>query len=247
MRARYLLLILLAVAGSADANAGADDTFSAGHHVVEEGARVLTPMAWRYRLLNTAQHLFDERAAVQAPGATLTFRLPKVDAAQPGNQVELVQGDKYVAMPMLSNTTFALVRADSAAQDNALVVVNRNVPKDDVNHPVVQVRSPGLPAGVRRLGDERLACAAQMAMLKAEGPKVQALFAAASLFGLDVCNEIEVTKIDDPTGPYDTVTIEDGPRRLVMPAHQQQVPHLNDHAWSDDARITYTADGHIVL
>lgn len=242
MRTRLLVLVLLAVAGNADAT----DTFGAGHRVIadgEPGAPVA--MAWRYRLLNSAQTLFDARAATQAPGATLAFRLPKVEAAQGENHVEIVEGERHIPLTMVSNTTFTLPRDVDAAAD-AQVVVNRTVPKGEMNHPVVQVRSPGLPDGVRRLGDLRLACAAQMAMLKAEGLKVRALFSAASLFGLDICDDLDVTKIDDPTVRYDTVTIEDGGRRLSLPAKQAKAPKLSDKDWSDNARITYTLNDHIV-
>lgn len=247
MRTRLLILVLLAVAGNVDAT----DSFGAGHRVIADGEQgTLVPMAWRYRLLNSAQTLFDARAAARAPGATLAFRLPKVDGAQGGNRVEIVEGGRHSALPMVSDTAFTLPHVAGAgadaARDDAQVVVNRTVAKGDMNHPVVQVRSPGLPDGVRRLGDLRLACAAQMAMLKAEGLKVRALFSAASLFGLDICDDLEVTKIDDPSARYDTVTIEDGGRRLSLPARQAKAPKLSDKDWSDNARITYTLNDHIV-
>jgi hypothetical protein len=204
------------------------------------------PMLWRYQLLQTAQDLFEKRAAMQAPGATLTFSLPKVDAAQANNQVEIVRADKHIVLPMVSNTTFALVRDGDAAESDAMVVVNRNFPKGEMNHPNVQVRSPGLPDGVRRMGDLRLACAAQMEMAKAEGLKFRALLATASMFGFSVCDKLEVTKIDAPAGPYDTVVVEDGGRRLVQPVAQPNLLQLGDKNWSDNARISYTVSEHIV-
>lgn len=230
MRIRFFL-ILLAVATCVQAA----DNEPAGK-----------PMTWRYQLLQTAQDLFEKRAAMQAPGATLTFSLPKVDAAQANNQVEIVRADKHIVLPMISNTTFALVRDADAAESDAMVVVNRNFPKGEMNHPNVQVRSPGLPDGVKRMGDLRLACAAQIEMAKAEGLKFRALLATVSMFGISVCDKLEVTKIDAPTGPYDTVTIEDGGRRLVQPAAQPNPLQLGDKNWSDNARISYTVSDHIV-
>lgn len=230
MRIR-LLLILLAAATSAHAT----DSESVGK-----------PMTWRYQLLQKAQDLFEKRAAMQAPGATLSFSLPKVDAAQGNNQVDLVRADKRIALPMVSNTAFAFIRDADAAENDAMVVVNRNFPKGVINHPNVQVRSPGLPAGVRRMGDLRLACAAQIEMAKAEGLKFRALLATAGIFGVNVCDKLEVTKIDAPTAPYDTVLIEDGARRLVQPAAQADLLQLGDKNWSDNARISYTVSDHIV-
>jgi hypothetical protein len=200
-------------------------------------------MAWRFQLLERAQDLFDKRAAEQAPGAALSFRLPKVDAAQAGNQVELVGADNRIPLPMTSNTSFRLVRGTLAEDDDTMVVANRNFPKGEFNHPLVQVRSPGLPDGVQRMGDLRLACAAQMEMAKAEGLKFRAVLATASVFGFNVCDKLEAAKVEEPKGKYDTVTIEDGSRRLVQAAKDKHAPALGDKGWSDEARISYTLDG----
>jgi hypothetical protein len=157
-----------------------------------------------------------------------------------------VYGDKRIALPMASNTTFALVRDAEAAESGAAVVVNRNFPKGQTNHPNVQVRSPGLPDGVRRMGDLRLACAAQLEMAKAEGLKFRALLATASMFGMSMCNKLEVTAFDAPAATYDSVTIEEGARRTVQPVAQPDPVQLGDKSWSDNARITYTLNEHIV-
>jgi hypothetical protein len=235
MRIRSFL-ILLAVAGSACAS----DGINVGHRVDSDEVK---PMAWRFSLLEKAQDVFDKRAPERAPGATMRFRLPKVDAGQAGNQVEIVGADHRIPLPMPSNTTFSLKRGTLAEDSDTMVVVNRNFPKGEFNHPLVQVRSPGLPDGVRRMGDLRLACAAQMEMAKAEGLKFRAALAGASLFGFNVCDKLEATKVEEPTAKYDTVIIEDGERRLVQSAKDKHPPALGDKGWSDNARISYTLNG----
>ncbi len=204
------------------------------------------PMAWPYRLLETAQDAFEQRAPMQAPGATLAFSLPKVPPEQGDNQVELVQGDQRIALPMVSGASFALPRDLGRVDGAATVVANRHFRKGETLHPNIAVRSPGLPDNVRRMGDLRLACAAQMEMAKAEGFKFRAVLAAAGMFGLGVCKELEVTKIDVPQGAYDTVTIEDGARRLVQGTVHASVPRLGDGTWSDEARISYSLVGRSV-
>jgi hypothetical protein len=242
VHASLISVIVLALAGTVHAA----DTVSAGHRVIpDNGEAAAKPMAWRYGMLQTAQELFDQQAPRHAPGATLSFLLPKVDAASGNHQVDLVQAGQRTALPMTSATAFRLVPAAGIAAD-AEVVVNRTFPPGEINHPNVRVRSPGLPDGVQRIGDLRLACSAQIAMLKTEGLKVRALFGMAGLFGLDVCEKLEVTKADPPAGKYDTVTIEDGERRLVQLAGQATPPELGDKGWSDNARISYTLDGHAV-
>jgi hypothetical protein len=230
------LIILLAVAGSAHAG----DSINIGHKIDSDEAK---PMAWHLRLLETAQKVFNKEARGKAPGATLSFRLPKVDVSSGENQVEIVDGNSHTSLTMLSNTTFVLKRDILVEDSNALVVVNRNFPKGEFNHPLVQVRSPGLQDGARRMGDLRLACETQMEMAKGEGLKFRAVLGAVGLFGFSVCEELEAATVDEPAGKYDTVTIEDGNHRLVQLAKNKNALKLGDKAWSDNARISYTLNG----
>jgi hypothetical protein len=230
------LIVLLAVAGSAYAGNG----ISIGHKNDSNEAK---PMAWRFLALETAQKVFDKEAPEKAPSATMSFRLPKVDASSAENHVEIVDGNHHIPLTMPSNTTFVL-KSDTQLEDSdALVVVNRNFPKGEFNYPLVQVRSPSLQDGVRRMGDLRLACEAQIEMAKGDGLKFRAVLGAASLFGFSVCEKLEVANVEEPAGKYDTVTIEDGSRRLVQLAKDKDALKLGDKAWSDDARISYTLNG----
>ncbi|WP_036172511.1 hypothetical protein [Massilia sp. 9096] len=245
MHARLLAPILLTLA-TASAAAHAQDTVGFGHRITPaEGQASGNPIAWDYKVLRAAQDVFDERVGAHAPGATLAFRLPKPALGQDGNQVEIVRAGHRATLTMVSNDAFALTRDAAVAQAGAVVkAANRNFDAGSYNEPVVQVRSPGLADNVRRLGDLRLACAAQMAMLKAEGFKVKAMLSVTNLFGLDLCDDTKVMDFDKPAGRFDTVTIEDGEHRLVLPARQSKAPRLGDKDWSDDARITYSMDEH---
>lgn len=229
-------LIAFAVAGSAYA----DDSSVVNKSAASENR----PMAWSFRLLETAQRVFDKEAPKKAPGASMSFRLPKVEATSAGNQVEIIDGSHHIPLTMPSSTSFVL-KSDTPIRDSdALVVVNRDFPKGEFNHPLVQVRSPGLENGAKRMGDLRVACAAQVAMAKAESFKFRAALAGASLFGLDLCEkQLKVNEVDAPSDPYDTLTVEEGGRRLVMQATAPELTRLGDKAWSDDARITYTLNG----
>ncbi|WBS01997.1 hypothetical protein OU994_27700 [Pseudoduganella sp. SL102] len=79
-------------------------------------------------------------------------------------------------------------------------------------------------------------------MIKTESLKIRTVFGMASLFGLDICKKLQVTKADAPAGKYDTVTIEEGERRLVLQGSQSKPPQLDHTGWSDEARISYTLD-----
>jgi hypothetical protein len=237
-----LLLIALTIASSAQA---ANTTNPNPQTVHVTGTRLGEPMAWRYSLLRTAEDVFKKHEARLAPGATLAFRLPNVNEAQDGNVVEIVTATRRIPLPMVSATEFALPHSLETVDDDAMVVVNRDFPEGSFRQPNVQVRSPGLVEGVKRMGDLRLACAVQVAMAKAQNFKFRAILAAASLFG-EICEEMEVTNIGAPIGLYDTVTIEDGDRRMTQPRSQERVPKLGDKSWSDNTRISYRLNGQIV-
>lgn len=238
-----VLLISLALAGSVQAT----DGFAAGHRSIpDEGEAQTRPMSWRYGLLEAAREAFDAGVAARAPGASLRFRLPRTDPAQDGNRVEIVSAGQHIALAMATKTAFALPPAGEVVDDDAVVVVNRTFRKGDNLHPNIEVRSPGLADGVRRVGDMRLACAAQMAMAKAEGFKVRAVLGAVGLFGLNICDKMEIAKFDTPSLPYDSITIEDGGHRLVIAKSTRETPQLGDKTWSDNARVSYTLAGQAV-
>lgn len=103
---------------------------------------------------------------------------------------------------------------------------------------------------IRRVGDLRLARAVRMAMAKEEGFEFRATLVAASLFGFKLCDKLEIAKFDAPTAKYDTVTIEDGERRLLQAASvggsSENSPQLGDKGWSDNARVSYSLGGQSV-
>ena len=57
---------------------------------------------------------------------------------------------------------------------------------------------------------------------------------------------MELNNIGAATGPYDTMTIEDGERRMTQARSQREVLKLGDKRWSDNARISYSLNGQIV-
>jgi len=125
-------LILLAVAGNAYAAGGSD----VSHKTNSTEAK---PMGWRLCLLDTVQDLFDKRAPDKAPGATMSFRLPKVDPAQREKQVVIVGADHRILLTTLPNIAFVFKRDTLSEDGDALVVVHRNFPKGEFSHSLVQV------------------------------------------------------------------------------------------------------------
>jgi hypothetical protein len=221
-----------------------------GHTVIpDKGAAVeARPMAWDYRLLSRALEVFERRAPTLAPGASLFFALPKVDGGN--TTVELVGPTGRTRLPMPTPTTFILPH-DKAHSGDAQVVVNRNFEPGNVNHPNIVVRSPNLPDGVRRLGDLRLACEAQMAQAKGEGMKLRMILGALDTFLSDgICGKLAIDQLDTPASAFDRVVLSAGERREVLATtgkNDERLPKLGDRSWPDDTRIEFMREGRPAL
>ena len=171
-----------------------------------------------------------------APKAALRFRLV---SAAPGTDIAhgrlSIEGSlTSIPVPIAADGTFVLPRIDSAGDGDAQLVLNRK--KDSVGWRP-DIRTPGLAANVRRLGDLRLECEVRWAIEKPRVPLLMRLGVSA-LGG--PCNSANVNVvfippkpvaaarlIDPATGKASTETIRlvDGGRRFVPPLHKQ---HFGD-------------------
>lgn len=114
------------------------------------------PVDKSYRKMLKGMDLFEEMRAM-APGASLRFKLlPR----QPDTSMEgiklAIDGDS-VSIPVAvgPDNTFTLERHQKALDEDAVVASNRKALSMTWR---AEIRTPGLPANVRRLGDLRLEC-----------------------------------------------------------------------------------------
>src|SRR5687767_14150880 len=128
--------------------AAADDA------VVVTGER--DPVDKSYRRMVKGMDLFEEMRAM-APGAALRYKLLPRSRETRMEGIELkVVGDSFeAAVPLAKDRTFTLERDARALEENAAVRPNRKAASMTWR---TEVRSPGLPADTRRLGDQRVEC-----------------------------------------------------------------------------------------
>lgn len=114
------------------------------------------PVDKSYRRMIKGMDRFEREHAL-APGATLRFRLlPRISTAKmTGITLKIVGDNITVPVPVAEDNSFVLPRNAQALREDAAVLANR---KTNSMTWRVTVQSPGLPAGVRRLGDLRLEC-----------------------------------------------------------------------------------------
>lgn len=115
------------------------------------------PVVKSYRRMVDGMALFEQRRRDLAPGASLRFRLlPR----HPGTdmqdiELQLVGNSFEQPIELAPDNTFTLPREPLALEENATVRPDR---KAGTLTWRADIRTPGLPPGVRRLGDLRLEC-----------------------------------------------------------------------------------------
>ena len=206
--------------------------------------------------LLSAQQAFERHHAL-APAAALAFRLyPRRDPqAFEGLRLFLVTDDERRPVPLDDHQRFTLDPAWAGVASKALL--QTNLPDGDVAWKV-DVRTPGLPADERRLGDLRLECEADTfhgnlqrgmrtpasAILSAQGRLCQdddaeAWFAEVPIFGVTLVDgarrqPLAYSYLHGSTGTMALAPLFDWSYHLRDRAYF--LP-LEDTSWPDDTRV----------
>ena len=217
------------------------------------------PDAHSYRKMVRGMDAFEKYRRL-APAGQLRYRLiPRLPGVRAEGVTVTVQGAHVtLPVPLDADLAFTLPRDAQAWDDWARVVTNR---KDRSFAWTPDVRTPGLPANVRRLGDLRLECEIdrEASLVSGYKPPSYLLLAAAT----DVCTTF-------PSGqwlyyadrPIFNVTLVHGRRRQPVPAAKMYgafipklfwpfydfQPHLldrtfalkiSDTSWPDDTLVEF--------
>ena len=196
---------------------------------------------WKtYRAFNAGLDVFDEQRSL-APAAKLRFTLlPKAaHASLKDIKLRIVGQDFGIPVPVAADGTFTVPRNEQASKEDADLMLNR---KPGTFRWRADVRTPGLPADVRRLGDLRLECAVRWSIEQYDIPYLmrKLLYAAGqpcqtSRIKVDFIAPRPIiamylsTKERHVRLPDDL--LEDGGTSYVVPVH--------DQSWPDDALLKF--------
>jgi hypothetical protein len=232
---------------SATANASASESASASASTsaADPGQVVITgmknPDMRSYRGAVAGLDAFDEyhRFAPLAPD--VQFRLVRrTKSAAPAEPLALrIVGDGEAdAIPLAidADGMFTVPRIQAAYDSKADLVLNQ---KKGKFRALPEVRTPGLPDNVRRLGDLRLECRVQIAVAKYDAPFwVIALVNTILLTG-DWCGHEKLDWLVTTTVALTGATLVHGDRRLALKVRDRQftVPLIGDKSWPDDALV----------
>lgn len=194
-----------------------------------------------YRSIVAGFEAFDANRKL-APAAPLRFRLvrngPPEPGATAGLAIRIVGNGAPIPVEVAPDGVFSVPRIDSAYDDDAELVLNR---KRGLFRGMPEVRTPGLPDNVRRLGDLRLECRVTMAIAKTHlGFAIRTLITTVMRTS-DWCSFDDFHYSAPASARLSAVTLVDGERRLAGKVFEwnYEVP-LSDASWPDDALIELT-------
>jgi hypothetical protein len=174
------------------------------------------PVDKSYRKMIRGMERFEREHAL-APGATLRFRLlPRLPTVNMRGITLKVVGDHVtVPVPVAEDNSFTLPRNEQALREDAAVIANRKTTSMTWR---AQVTTPGLPPGMRRLGDLRLECLVGMeAGLVSNSSPLFGWISNALNSPEQVCNSPDGNFLFFTERPVFSVTLHAGERTEILP------------------------------
>lgn len=238
IRSAILCSLVLAAAG-----VQAQEPADSGEKVAEVAVSgIRNPELKPYRVMWAGLDAFDEHRKL-APNAALKFRLSKRGEGSraasnwDGVTLRLAGNETSTPVPIDADGSFSLPRSKAAYDDEAELILNQKKASARFS---VDVRTPGLPANVRRLGDLRLECQVLIAIGKKElNFAIRAAFTTAFRTS-DWCSAPRA-KISTTLPDWSmSTTIVDGATRKALPPHDSNFNGpIQDKTLSDDALIEF--------
>jgi hypothetical protein len=233
------LPLLLPMLWQQAAAAAPEQEADPGPLVVINGSR--SPELQPYRYMLSGLDAFDDNHALAPQATEVRFRLNLRGKAPPDAMDSLkvrVSGKQTdILLPLDAAHSFALPRDQAAEEDQADVVVNKK--KSDYNW-MPDVRSAGVPDGMRRMGDIRLECRVLIGVAKNYIPFLLRATINTLLLSSDWCGFKDFKLSVRAERPVASATlVHDGqriPLTVSADGKSYAVP-IGDKRYSNDALI----------
>jgi hypothetical protein len=235
--AALLLLAALAAAGLPGAAAAAaaplEDTPSVNVNAIRN------PEMRSYRSVWAGLDTFDAYRAL-APAAPLRFRILRADGSPArsadGLALRLASDDASVPVPVGADGLLSIERNRAAYDADATFILNQ---KDGTFSARPEIRTPGLPADVRRLGDLRLECRVMVAIAKERMSFVAKAALNTLMLGSDWCGKKDMNLAFPAPPGLESARLSHGGRTTELTLHDEDfMAPIGDRSWPDDALIT---------
>jgi hypothetical protein len=195
------------------------------------------PQMHAYRGVWAGLDAFDRYHGL-APQATLQFRIkPRFDnqgATIAGITLAIVGQGDALPVPISADGLFTIGRLQQAYDERADLVFNH---KRHLFTAYPEVRTPGLAANVRRVGDLRLECQVNVAIIKTDMPFYARTLVSGLFGGTDWCDKIGVYR-SIAVKEVSRATLVHGARRVDFPlVGLRDTLKIAEAEWPDDALL----------
>jgi hypothetical protein len=216
--------------------AGADccaQSASAALPPVSISGKSSAPVEKSYRRMIQGLDYFERARAALAPAASLRFKLlPRKPGTDMDRVVLEVIGATFdYPIPVAIDHTFVLERDPRALREDAVVATNRRRLSMTWR---TEVRTPGLPADSRRLGDLRLECLVglEAGLVSNSGliGRIAELFSDSAAY----CGRADSRYLFFAERPLFGVTLVAGARREALPVDRLYATASDDPGLKDD-------------
>lgn len=193
-----------------------------------------------YRAFVGGLDAFEEKHKL-APAAALRFLLrPSTpNAGIEGVTIRIAGNETSLAVPLAADGTFVMPRKQAALDDDAEIILNR---KKGSFRWRPDVRTPGVPANARRLGDLRLECEVRWAVERKEMSFAKRTMFSA-LGGPCTSKRVHVMQLAPRAiAGYRMVAgerSETAPAAALREDKVTYVAPLSDASWPDDALVEF--------
>ena len=201
----------------------------------------------KYKAILAGLDAFERHRAMAPAVGRLRFvveaRRTDADSRAPLLPAVRLVGDGF-ALPLALDAggRFVVPRSQAAEDSDSELELDQ---KRSLYRIAPDVRTAGLPANQRRLGDLRLECKVRVAIMKAEMPFYQAVLLNGVLLGSDWCGFFDAKRNAGfsyrADRPISAALLREGGRALPLKVRHgwYEVP-IATPAWSDEAMVELT-------
>ena len=196
------------------------------------------PQMQAYRSAWAGLDAFDKHRQLAPLAGPLQFRLrPRQDnpgASIKGITLGIVGKGEAIPVAIGVDGLFRIERIQAAYDDKADLVFNH---KRHLFTAFAEVRTPGLPDNARRVGDLRLECQVNVAIIKTEIPFYINVMANGVFGGSDWCSKVGVYRSIERQGLVKAMLVH-GERRQDFSLNDiRDTIKIPDAEWPDDALL----------
>jgi len=190
--------------------------------------------------------ILTKNSKVKCTGICATSNNQLPDPSDQGLALRIASDDEAINVPVAPDGLFTVPRSEAAYDANADLLLNR---KKGTYKIMPEVRTPGLPDNVRRLGDLRLECKVQVAIIKEEIPLWVVALANSILLTRDWCSyktgEGHIKWSYSTFAPVQSAMLVHGDRSQKLETGKRSFTiEIDDRSWPDDAlvQLEYAAE-----